>query len=39
MSHIDHATTRLRAAAAELDATWNEFKTACATSVLAPLKM
>jgi hypothetical protein len=36
MSHIDHATTRLRAAAAELDAAWKEFKTACTTSVLCP---
>jgi hypothetical protein len=36
MSHIDHATTRLRAAAAELDAAWKEFKTACPTSVLCP---
>lgn len=36
MSHIDRAATRLRAAAAELDAAWDEFKTACTTSVLSP---
>ena len=39
MSHIDPAATRLRAAAAELDPAWTDFKTAFTASVRSPLNM
>ena len=32
MNHIDHATTRLQAALAELDVAWKEYKSVSPTS-------